>query len=81
MGLVKSKQQSIGDTAAYGFGAYLYERHKDDSSNLIAQYANVSCLMDNSCNEALEYKYLLYPTYPASPAVEALIYEKLKEML
>lgn len=81
LGLVKSKQQSIGDTAAYGFGAYLYERHKDDSSNLIAQYANVSCLMDNSCNEALEYKYLLYPTYPASPAVEALIYEKLKEML
>ena len=77
---VKKKQLCIGETAAYGFGAYLFEKHKDDASDLIAQYANVSCMMDNSCNNALEYKYMLYPKYPA-PWLEELAFEKLKKFL
>ena len=44
---VKSKQQRTMDTAGYGFGACLYENHKEEASNLIALYANVSCLMDD----------------------------------
>lgn len=42
LGFVKSKQHAAG----YGFGACLYENHKEEASNLIAQYANVSCLLD-----------------------------------
>ena len=81
LGLVKSKQQSTGDTAAYGFGAYLYENHKEGSSSLIAQYANVSCMMDNCCKEALEYKYLLYPTYPPHRWAEDAAFKRLEEFL
>ena len=44
---IKRKQKSTRDTTGYGFGAYLYENHKEDASNLIALYANVSCLMDD----------------------------------
>lgn len=43
---VKNKQQRTVDTAGYGFGACLYENHKEEASNLIALYVNVSCLMD-----------------------------------
>ena len=43
---VKNKQQRTVDTDGYGFGSYLYENHKEDASNLIALYANVSCLID-----------------------------------
>ena len=81
LGFVKSKQQCTGLTAAYGFGAYLFEKHKEEASNLIAQYANVSCLMDNSCEEALEYKYLLYPTYPSHPWAEDAAYKRLEDSL
>ncbi|MBR6131408.1 MAG: hypothetical protein IKQ20_06080 [Bacteroidales bacterium] len=44
---VKSKQQRTRDTVGYGFGTCLYENHKEEASNLIALYANVSCLMDD----------------------------------
>lgn len=44
---IKRKQKSTRDTTGYGFGAYLYENHKEDASNLIAVYADVSCLMDD----------------------------------
>lgn len=81
LGFVKNKQQCTGGSAAYGFGAYLYENHKEDASSLIAQYANVSCLMDNSCKEALEYKYLLYPTYPAYRWAEDAAYKRLEIMI
>lgn len=81
LGFVKNKQQCTGESAAYGFGAYLYENHKEDASTLIAQYANVSCLMDNSCKEALEYKYLLYPTYPAYRWAEDAAYKRLEIMI
>ena len=81
LGFVKSKQQCTGLTAAYGFGAYLYEKHKEDSSSLISQYANVSRMMDNCCKEALEYKYLLYPTYPPYPWAENAAYKTLEEFL
>ena len=80
LAFVESKQQCTGLTAAYGFGAYLYKKHKNDYSNLIAKYANLSCLMDNRCNDALEYKYLIYPTYPPSWGENAA-YQRLEELL
>lgn len=77
---VEKKQFCIGWTAAYGFGAYLYEFHKNDYQSLIAKYANVSLLLDKQSNIALEYKYLLYPKYPA-PWNEDVAYKKLKALL
>lgn len=78
---VKGKQKCTGLTAAYGFGAYLFEKHKDDASGLIAQYAIMSCVIDNRCKEALEYKYLLYPEYPSYLWAEDTAYERLRELL
>lgn len=77
---IEKKQLCIGETAAYGFGAYLYYRHRDDFQNLIAKYANASRMMDNCSKESLEYKYLLYPKYPA-PWIEGVAFKKLKELL
>jgi hypothetical protein len=77
--IVKSKQKSMGHTAAYGFGAYLYDNHKDDYHELIANYANVSRLLDEHGAKALEYKYMVYPKYPVS--FEAIAYKKLRELL
>ena len=80
LGFVKGKQKCTGHTAAYGYGAYLYHLHRDNYQNLIAQYANVSRSIDNCSKESLEYKYLLYPKYPA-PWIEDVAFEKLKEIL
>lgn len=77
---IEKKQSCIGRIAAYGFGAYLYEFHKDDYQSLIANYANVSLLLDKQSNIALEYKYMLYPEYPA-PWNEDVAYKKLKSLL
>lgn len=77
---VEEKQSCIGRIAAYGFGAYLYEFHKNDYQSLIAKYANASLLLDKQSNSALEYKYLLYPKYPA-PWDEDITYKKLKALL
>lgn len=77
---IEKKQSCIGRIAAYGFGAYLYEFHKDDYQSLIANYANVSLLLDKQSNIALEYKYMLYPEYPA-PWNEDVAYKKLKALL
>ena len=81
LGFVKGKQKYTGLTAAYGFGAYLFEKHKDDASGLIAQYAIMSCLVDNRCTDALEYKYLFYPEYPAYLWAEDAAYKRLGELL
>lgn len=78
---VKGKQKCTGLTAAYGFGAYLFENHTDDASDLIAQYAIMSCVMDNCCTDVLEYKYLLYPEYPSYLWAEDAAYKKLGELL
>lgn len=77
--IVKSKQSYTGRTAAYGFGAYLYDKHKGDYRELIAEYANVSRLLDEHGAKALEYKYMVYPKYPVS--FEAIAYKKLRELL
>ena len=77
---IEKKQSCIGRIAAYGFGAYLYEFHKADYQSLIANYANVSLLLDKQSNIALEYKYMLYPEYPA-PWNEDVAYKKLKALL
>lgn len=77
--IVKGKQKCKGHTAAYGFGAYLYDNHKGDYRELIAEYANVSRLLDEHGAKALEYKYMVYPKYPVS--FEAIAYKKLRELL
>ena len=78
---IKHKQSCIGTTAAYGFGAYLFENHKDDYSKLIAQYANISCTKDNHGIESLSLKYSLYPKYPSSSGGEAVVFEKLEDVM
>ena len=75
----KKKQSRVGTSAVYGFGAYLYEKHLDEYRDLMAEYANDSCCMDNFEISWLEFKYMLYPKYPASPTVEDFVYGKLKE--
>jgi hypothetical protein len=77
---IEKKQSCIGRTAAYGFGAYLYNKHKDDYRRLIAKYANMSQLLNILCPYALEYKYLLYPKYPA-PQLEDIAFKKMNEFL
>ena len=79
--IIKHKQSCTGTTAAYVFGAYLFENHKDDYSKLIAQYANISCTKDNHGIESLSLKYSLYPKYPSSSWGEALAFEKLEDMM
>lgn len=76
---VKKKQKSEGITAAYGFGAYIFDKHKEDFPYLIAEYANVSRLLDKSDEKVLEYKYLVYPCYPFK--LEEIAYEKLLTLL
>ena len=78
---IKHKQSCTGTTAAYGFGAYLFENHKDDYSKLIAQYANISCTKDNHGIESLSLKYSLYSKYPSSSGGEAVAFEKLEDMM
>ncbi len=76
---VKKKQKCEGITAAYGFGAYIFDKHKEDFPYLIAGYANVSRLLDKSDEKVLEYKYLVYPCYPFK--LEEIAYEKLLPLL
>lgn len=80
LGFVKKKQKCEGITAAYGFGAYIFDKHKEDFPYLIAEYANVSRLLDAHERRILEYKYMVYPTYPDSH-FEGVAYEKLKRLL
>lgn len=79
LGFVKKKQKCEGITAAYGFGAYIFDKHKEDFPYLIAEYANVSRLLDKSDEKVLEYKYLVYPCYPFK--LEEIAYEKLLTLL
>ena len=79
--IIKHKQSCTVTTAAYVFGAYLFENHKDDYSKLIAQYANISCTKDNHGIESLSLKYSIYPKYPSSSWGEALAFEKLEDMM
>lgn len=81
LGFVKGKQKDVGASAAYGFGAYLFEQHKTDYRDLIARYANASRLMDSCERPWMEFKYMLYPKYPSSRAAEDFIYKKLMELL
>lgn len=81
LGFIKGKQTCTGFTASYGFGAYLYEKHKDDFPQLIARYANVSRLMEKCEKEFREYKYMLYPKYPSAPWMEDTAYKKLEALL
>lgn len=81
LGFVKDKQKCVGVTAAYGFGAYLFDQHKADYRDLIVRYANASCLMDSCERPWMEFKYLLYPKYPSTRAAEDFVYRKLMELL
>lgn len=81
LGFIKDKQQCVGVTAAYGFGVYLFEQHKTGYRDLIARYANASCLMDSCERPWMEFKYMLYPKYPSSRAAEDFVYKRLMDLL
>ena len=77
----KRTQSRVGSNAAYGFGTYLFEKHRENYRRLIARYANASCCMVNGERYYLEFKYLLYPKYPDSPTIEDFVFEKLEELM
>ena len=77
--IVKKKQSCLGTSAAYGFGAYLYEKHREEYRSMMAEYANISGMLDDCEIPWLEFKYMLYPKYPTSPTVEDFVYGKLRE--
>lgn len=76
---VRSKQRCTGITAAYGFGAYIFDSHKDDYFCLIPRYANLSRLLKGSDLKVREYKYLVYPVYPT--ALEEHAYKLLRDFV
>ena len=76
---VKAKQKCTGTTAAYGFGAFIFDSHKEDYSCLIPRYANLSRLLDDEEIKVKEYKYLVYPVYPLG--LEETAYKRLREIL
>ena len=78
---LKYFQKHMGSSAAYGFGAYLFNAHKESNPSLIARYANISRLLDKHSQEALHYKYMLYPRYPLGNWEEEITYEKFEELL
>ena len=76
------KGRAAGAEAAYKYGAYLFENFCGYCRDIIARYANVSCLLDEQSKEAREFKYMLYPTYPASSYVEdVVLYGKFEELM
>ena len=79
LAFVKKKQSREGLSAAYGFGAYIFDKHKDDYYDLIPGYANVSHLLDKSDRRVLEYKYLVYPEYPFM--LETVAYKLLRDII
>lgn len=79
LAFVKKKQSREGLSAAYGFGAYIFDKHKDDYYDLIPGYANVSRLLDKSDKRVLEYKYLVYPEYPFM--LETVAYKLLRDII
>lgn len=79
---LNNKKRAAGSGAAYKYGVYLFENFCGYSRDIIARYANVSCLLDGHSKEAVEYKYLLYPTYPTSSYIEdVVLYGKLEELM
>ena len=78
LNFVKKKQSCVGMTAAYGFGAYIFDNHKSDFPYLIAGYANVSRLLNDRDIKVKEYKYLVYPEYPFR--LEKTAYRKLVDL-
>lgn len=69
---IEKKRNRVGTSAVYGCGAYLFDYLGEFYREYIARYANVSCLLDEHSKEALEYKYIMYPTYP-KPSIERLV--------
>ena len=69
---IEKKRNRVGTSAVYGCGVYLFDYLGEFYREYIARYANVSCLLDEHSKEALEYKYIMYPTYP-EPSIECLV--------
>ena len=78
---VKDKQKAVGTTAAYGFGAYLYEHHLSYAPILISRYAEASRWINARSMSALKYKYIVYPIYPATPWLESTAFMMLKNLI
>lgn len=76
------RSRSRGANAAYRYGVYLFENFCGNYPDLIARYANVSSLLDSHSKEAVEFKYMLYPTYPTSEYVEDMVlYGRFEELM
>ena len=76
------RSRSRGVNAAYQYGVYLFENFCGNYPDLIARYANVSSLLDSHSKEAVEFKYMLYPTYPSSEYIEnVVLYGRFEELM
>ena len=76
------RSRSRGVNAAYGYGVYLFENFCGNYPDLIARYANVSSRLDSHSKEAVEFKYMLYPTYPSSEYIEnVVLYGRFEELM
>lgn len=82
LGTDKKKQPCVGMGATYKYGRYLFDNFCGYYPDLIARYANVSSLLDGQTIEAVEFKYMLYPTYPTSSYIEdVVLYGRIEELM
>ena len=81
--LVKQKQREIGSTAAYGFGAYLYENIGTDNKRWIEEYSWKSAIIPKNSSKVKKIEELLIPCFPAGredvalKAMEKIIFDKI----
>lgn len=78
---IEKKRNRVGTSAVYGCGAYLFDYLCEFYREYIARYANVSCLLDEHSKEALEYKYIMYPTYPEPSTERLVILDRFEDLL
>lgn len=78
---IEKKRNRVGTSAVYGCGVYLFDYLGEFYREYIARYANVSCLLDEHSKEALEYKYIMYPTYPEPSTERLVILDRFEDLL
>ena len=80
--IVRNKQKSIGDVAAYGFGYYLFEKLSKsnvDSIKWIDAYSKKSASIDGSNTLVGKAEKALIPIYPFTS--EKKVMERFKEII
>ena len=78
---IEKKRNRVGTSVVYGCGVYLFDYLGEFYREYIARYANVSCLLDEHSKEALEYKYIMYPTYPEPSTERLVILDRFEDLL